>query len=74
MKILDKYSCLDFSMNAKQYNANVFGHTRMIHKKDGCYYSKPYRFIPFDTLEEIKEFEKKHDVQFTYCRNPKCGF
>ena len=74
MKILDEYSFRNFSKYSKQYNVNVYKQTRMVYKKDGCCHSEPFQFIPFDTLEKIKEFEKKHDVQFTYCQNPKCGF
>lgn len=74
MKILDEYSYTDFVKYSKNYNINVYKQSRMVHKKDGCYYSKPYRFIPFDSLEEIREFEEKHNIQFTYCQNPKCGF
>lgn len=74
MKILEEHSFCDFEKYSKQYNVNVYKQTRMVHKKDGCYHSRPIRFIPFDTLEEIKEFEKKYDVRFTYCQNPKCGF
>ena len=74
MKILDEFSFTDFAKYSKSYNVNVEKHSRMDHKKDGCYYSKPYRFIPFVSLEEIKEFEKEHNIQFTYCQNPKCGF
>ena len=65
MKILDDYSFTDFAKYSKRYNVNVEKHSRMVHKKDGCYYSKPYRFIPFVSLEEIKEFEKEHNIQFT---------
>ena len=74
MKLLDKHSFFDFSKYSKNYNVNVTKQTRMVHKKDGCYYSRPYQFIPFDTLDEIKEFEKKHNIQFTFCQNPQCGF
>lgn len=74
VKILDEYSYSDFEKYSKEYNANVEKYTRMVHKKGGCYYSKSYRFISFDSLEEIKEFEKKHNIQLTYCQNPKCGF
>ncbi len=74
MKILDEHSYTDFTKYSKEYNVNVEKHSRMVHKKAGCYYSKPYRFIPFDSLEEIKKFEKEYNIQFTYCQNPKCGF
>lgn len=74
MILLNAYSFSDFSKYAKTYNVNVYKQSRMVHKRNGCYYSKLYQFIPFDTLEEIKQFEKIHDIQFTYCQNPKCGF
>ena len=74
MKLLDKKSFLDFNKNSGNYNVNTYKQSRMVHKKGGCYYSKPYQFIPFDTIEEIKEFERKHDIQFTYCQNCKCEF
>ena len=74
MKILEMHSYTDFKKYSKKYNVNVVSHSRMVHKKDGCYYSKPHRFIPFDSLEEIKHFETEHNVQFTYCQNPECGF
>lgn len=74
MKILDEYSYTDFAKYSKSYNINVYKQSRMVHKKGGCYYSKPYQFIPFDTIEEIKAFEKLHSIQVTYCQNPKCGF
>ena len=74
MKLLDEHSFYDFSKYSKKYNANVYKQSRMIHKKDGCYYSRPYQFIPFDTLEEIEEFEKENDIQFTFCQNHACGF
>jgi len=74
MKLLDEKSFFDFQKNSSNYNVNVFKQSRMVHKKNGCYYSKPFQFIPFESLEEIKVFEKKYNVQFTYCQNPKCGF
>ena len=74
MKLLDNLSFTDFNKYSKSYNINVYKQSRMVHKKGGCYYSKPYRFIPFDTLEGIKKFEKEHKIQFTYCQNPECGF
>ena len=74
MKLLDEYSYTDFAKYSRNYNINVYKQSRMVHKKDGCYYSKPSQFIPFDSLEEIKEFEKQHNIQFTYCQNSKCGF
>ena len=74
MKILDAQSFKNFSKNSKKYNVNTYKHSRMVHKKGGCYYSKPFQFIPFDSLEEIKQFEKDNDIQFTYCQNPACGF
>jgi len=74
MKLLDTLSFTDFKVNSKKYNVNVYKQSRMVHRKGGCYYSKPYRFIPFDTIEEIECFEKTHNVKFTYCQNPKCGF
>ena len=74
MILLNAYSFSDFSNYAKNYNVNVYKQSRMVHKRNGCYYSKLYQFIPFDTLEEIKQFEKIHDIQFTYCKNQKCGF
>ena len=74
MLLLDSFSFTDFKKNSKHYNVNVYKQSRMVHKKDGCYYSKPHKFIPFDSLEEIKKFEKRHNIQFTYCQNPKCGF
>ena len=74
MKLLDKFSFTDFEQYSKNYNVNVFKQSRMVHKKDGCHCSKPYQFIPFDSLKEIDEFEKTHGIQFTYCQNPKCGF
>lgn len=74
MKLLDEFSHTDFAKYAKNYNVNVNGSTRMVHRKDGCYYSKPSQFIPFDTPQEIEAFEKDHDIKFTYCQNPKCGF
>jgi len=74
MKILHEHSYTDFAKYSKVYNVNVEGHSRMVHKKGGCYCSKPYRFIPFDSLEEIKKFEKEHNIQFTYCQNYECGF
>ena len=73
MKLLDEKSYTEFQKYSK-YNVNVYKQSRMVHKKEGCYYSKPYRFIPFDSLEEIERFEKTHDIKFTYCQNPKCGF
>ena len=74
MKILEKLSFKDFKKNSKKYNVNTLNGVRMVHLKDGCYYSKPYQFLPFDSMEEIQEFEKKYNVEFTYCQNPKCGF
>ncbi len=74
MKLLDTYSYNDFNKYSKKYNVNVENHSRMVHKKDGCYYSKPYKFIPFDSLEDINFFERTHNIKFTYCQNPKCGF
>lgn len=74
MKLLDEHSFCDFSKYSKKYNVNVYKHSRMIHKKDGCYYSKPYQFIPFDTLEEIERFERENGIQFTFCQNHACGF
>lgn len=74
MKILDEKSVFNFMGSYGNYNVNVYKQSRMIHKKNGCYCSKPYQFIPFDSIEEIKQFEKDNNVQFTYCQNPACGF
>lgn len=74
MKLLEVFSFTDFKTNSKNYNVNIYKQSRMVHKKGGCYYSRPYQFIPFDSLEEIERFEKIHDIKFTYCQNPKCGF
>ena len=74
MKLLDEKSFYRFKKPYGNYNANVFKNARIIHKKNGCYYCNPYQFIPFNSLTEIKQFEKKFDIQFTYCQNPKCGF
>lgn len=74
MKLLDKLSYTNFEKYSKQFNVNTDKSNRMVHRKDGCYYCKPYQFLPFDSLEEIKQFEEKHNIKFTYCQNPKCGF
>lgn len=74
MKLLDEKSFLVFQKEYGNYNVNTYKQSRMIHKKDGCYNSKPYQFIPFDTLEDIKIFEESHNVKFTFCQDPKCGF
>ena len=74
MKLLEEKSFLKFKKDYGNYNVNVYKHSRMVHKKDGCYCSEPYQFIPFNSLEEIYEFENKYDIQFTFCRNSKCGF
>ena len=74
MELLDEYSFTDFNKYSKKYNVNVYKQSRMVHKKDGCHCSKPYQFIPFETLEEIEEFEKIHNIKFTFCQNLKCGF
>ena len=35
-----------------------------------CYYAKPCSvFIPFDSLEEVEQFEKDHHVTFRRCGN-----
>ena len=73
MKLLDEYSYTNFVKYSRNYNINVYKQSRMVHKKNGCYHSNLYQFIPFDSLEEIKCFEKTHNVKFTYCQNPKCG-
>ncbi len=74
MKLLDAISFTDFNTYSRNYNINVYKQSRMVHKKGGCYYSKPYQFIPFDSLEEIEQFEKMYNIKLTYCQNPKCGF
>ena len=74
MKLLEEKSFYAYEKKHGNYNVNVYKQTRMIHKKNGCHFSRPYQFIPFDTLEEIEQFELKHDVCFTRCQNPKCGF
>lgn len=74
MKMLDDLSFKNFNRYSKKYNVNTYKQSRMVHLKGGCYYSRPFQFIPFDTIEEIEEFEKTHNVKFTYCQNPKCGF
>ena len=60
MKILEEKASLDFNQNSKKYNVNVFNHSRMVHMKNGCYYSHLYKFIPFNSIEEIEQFEKEH--------------
>ena len=74
MKILDASSYKDFKKYSKKYNVNTCSDKRTVHLKGGCYYSKPYQFIPFDTIEEIEKFEGINNIKFTYCQNPKCGF
>ena len=74
MKLLEEKSFFNFSKYAKAFNVNVYKQTRMVHRKNGCHLSRPFQFVPFDTLEEIEAFEKMYDVKFTYCQNPACGF
>ena len=74
MILLDKYSFYNSKNLLGKYNVNVYKNARTVHKKDGCYNSQPYQFIPFDTLEDIENFEKMHNIKFTFCQDPKCGF
>ncbi len=75
MKLLDDFSCTDFKKYSKNFNVNTFKQSRIVHKKGGCYCSKfLYQFIPFDSVEDIKKFEEKYNIKFTYCQNKECGF
>ena len=74
MKLLDEKSFFNFEKEYGNFNVNVYKQSRIIHKKNGCCCSKPYQFIPFESIEEIQEFESKYTIQFTYCQNLKCGF
>ncbi len=62
-KIFDQYS--------KELNVNMTKMVRTLHRKNSnCPYSKNLsNFIPFNTLEEVSEFEKAHIVQFGRCAN-----
>ena len=74
MKILEQKSFFKFKKEYENFNVNVNKGARTVHKKDGCHNSEPYQFIPFKTLNDIKEFEKEYSIQFTYCQDPKCEF
>lgn len=67
--MLEEFKKRNFEKNHGDYNVNMCGDIRSLHKKDGCYYSKGmYEFIPFQTLEEVKKFESLHRVNFRFCK------
>lgn len=60
----------EFKKNSKEYNVNMTGLVRTLHKKDACYYSKYMTsFIPFNSLVEVEQFEKEHNIVFKRCGN-----
>ena len=73
--MLDKYtfssgSAALFQEKSKKYNVNMTVIVRTLHKKDGCCHSNGMtKFIPFDTIEEVENFEKLHNVTFRRCAN-----
>lgn len=60
-----------FQELSKEYNVNMTGLVRTLHKKGStCPYSHGMTsFIPFDTLDEVEKFEKEHIVTFKRCGN-----
>lgn len=65
--MLEEYTYTDFDRDSKQFNVNMTGQKRTLHKKDCKIPCGMYHFIPFDTIEEVKEFEEAHNVQFKPC-------
>ncbi len=64
----------EFDAQVKNYFVNMTNNTRTLHKtyQRSCPYSKcSYKYITFDTLEEVKEFEKRHlnATPFKRCGN-----
>lgn len=59
-----------FQKYSKKFNVNMTVIMRTLHEKDKCYYSKGMtNFIPFDSIEEVEQFEKEHNVIFRRCGN-----
>lgn len=56
-----------------KYIVNMTCNARTLHKVNSphCNYSKYgfYDFIQFDSLEDVRKFEKDHDVSFIKCGN-----
>ena len=73
--MLEEYIRKNFKENSKNYNVNIGKGFRTLHKRNGCHCSNGlWEFIPFDSLEDVEQFEKIHNVNFLRCKNPKCGF
>lgn len=60
-----------FDENSKEFNVNMTKQIRTLHrKKCNCQYAKSMNdFIPFNSLEEVEDFEKLHNVTFGRCGN-----
>ena len=56
---------------SKDYNVNMTGLVRTLHKKGtSCPCANGmFSFIPFDNLDEVKKFEQEHEVTFKRCGN-----
>lgn len=76
--MLDEYtikvqSKAEFDSYPKQYFVNMLSSTRTIHKLNGCYYGKMCNaFIPFDSYEDIIQFENLHMPMTPFKRCTKC--
>lgn len=59
----------EFRQQCKNFNVNMTVKIRTLHKKDTCYNAKfMYSFIPFDTIEEVENFEQKFQIPFRRCK------
>ncbi len=62
----------EFDENVSNYFVNMTGNTRTLHKTYSCHYAHwAYKFITFDTLEDVAEYEKTHQnaTPFKRCGN-----
>lgn len=68
--MLEHFKKTNFHEEKGEYNANMCGDVRTLHKKNGCYYSKyMYVFIPFKSIDDVREFELKNNVNFKFCKS-----
>lgn len=56
-----------FQDEAKKYVVNMQGNRRMLHIKNGCYHGEFfYKYIDFDTLEEVEKYPENF-VECEHC-------
>ncbi len=62
----------EFDKKVKSYFVNMENNMRTLHKTGNCYYANcAYKFITFDSMDEVEKYEKEHKdaTPFRRCGN-----